>query len=152
CSLLTGLDRHRVGDAGNAFLLLVAQGGKKGARGHDQDLVQFSPAHPVEHMPVGDTGGTGATAGTGLNGLVLPVDHQSAITETVRGKLQPLFGQQLGRKGMADPSQVPGQDRPSPCGRDAGQTGDRKSTRLNSSHVKITYAVFSLKIKKCTFE
>src|SRR5690606_41962472 len=84
--------------------------------------------------------------------LVLPVDHQSAITETVRGKLQPLFGQQLGRKGMADPSQVPGQDRPSPCGRVAGQTGDRKSTRLNSSHVKITYAVFSLKIKKCTFE
>ena len=57
-------------------------------------------------MAVGDTGGTGATAGTGLNGLVLPVDHQSAIAETVRGKLQPLFGQQLGRKGMAD--SVPG--------------------------------------------
>src|SRR5690606_40208838 len=26
---------------------------------------------------------------------------------------------------------------------------DRKSTRLNSSHVKISYAVFCLKIKKC---
>src|SRR5436309_3682428 len=28
------------------------------------------------------------------------------------------------------------------------QTGDRKSTRLNSSHVKISYAVFCLKKKK----
>src|SRR5699024_12803977 len=27
-------------------------------------------------------------------------------------------------------------------------TGDRKSTRLNSSHVSISYAVFCLKIKK----
>src|SRR5690606_41447351 len=29
-----------------------------------------------------------------------------------------------------------------------GLTGDRKSTRLNSSHVKISYAVFCLKKKK----
>src|SRR5690606_42066193 len=29
-------------------------------------------------------------------------------------------------------------------------TGDRKSTRLNSSHVKISYAVFCLKKKKKT--
>src|SRR5690606_41533680 len=29
-------------------------------------------------------------------------------------------------------------------------TGDRKSTRLNSSHVKISYAVFCLKKKKYT--
>src|SRR5215469_12855795 len=28
------------------------------------------------------------------------------------------------------------------------QTGDRKSTRLNSSHVEISYAVFCLKKKK----
>src|SRR5690349_22973592 len=36
--------------------------------------------------------------------------------------------------------------------RDAGKTGkvkiDRKSTRLNSSHVEISYAVFCLKKKK----
>src|SRR5690554_7790313 len=32
---------------------------------------------------------------------------------------------------------------------DAGQ-GDRKSTRLNSSHVRISYAVFCLKKKKRT--
>src|SRR5436309_15669077 len=30
----------------------------------------------------------------------------------------------------------------------AGRAGDRKSTRLNSSHVKISYAVFCLKKKK----
>src|SRR5690606_40176557 len=33
------------------------------------------------------------------------------------------------------------------CGRGAG---DRKSTRLNSSHVKISYAVFCLKKKNAT--
>src|SRR2546430_10262220 len=30
----------------------------------------------------------------------------------------------------------------------AGETGDRKSTRLNSSHSQISYAVFCLKKKK----
>src|SRR5690606_40729175 len=33
-------------------------------------------------------------------------------------------------------------------GRRSGPAGDRKSTRLNSSHVKISYAVFCLKKKK----
>src|SRR5690606_39829458 len=32
-------------------------------------------------------------------------------------------------------------------GRTINETGDRKSTRLNSSHVKISYAVFCLKKK-----
>src|SRR2546426_10684372 len=32
---------------------------------------------------------------------------------------------------------------------DALATGDRKSTRLNSSHLVISYAVFCLKKKKC---
>src|SRR5690554_7461061 len=31
---------------------------------------------------------------------------------------------------------------------DGGQEADRKSTRLNSSHVRISYAVFCLKKKK----
>src|SRR5690606_42150766 len=38
-------------------------------------------------------------------------------------------------------------DRPGP----AGMARDRKSTRLNSSHVKISYAVFCLKKKKTTY-
>src|SRR5690606_41648335 len=33
------------------------------------------------------------------------------------------------------------------CAHEARQPGDRKSTRLNSSHVKISYAVFCLKKK-----
>src|SRR5207249_8133374 len=33
--------------------------------------------------------------------------------------------------------------------RGAARVGDRKSTRLNSSHVSISYAVFCLKKKKC---
>src|SRR2546430_12650904 len=43
-------------------------------------------------------------------------------------------------------------DRPVPDrGRRAGPaTGDRKSTRLNSSHSQISYAVFCLKKKKTT--
>src|SRR5690554_7783298 len=34
------------------------------------------------------------------------------------------------------------------CQHDADPDGDRKSTRLNSSHVRISYAVFCLKKKK----
>src|SRR5690349_22621556 len=37
---------------------------------------------------------------------------------------------------------------PSPSGRPFAVTTDRKSTRLNSSHVEISYAVFCLKKKK----
>src|SRR6266498_759681 len=37
-----------------------------------------------------------------------------------------------------------------PSIRDAGHRKDRKSTRLNSSHVRISYAVFCLKKKKTT--
>src|SRR5205814_7693007 len=37
--------------------------------------------------------------------------------------------------------------RTSGCGRAPGRVGDRKSTRLNSSHLGISYAVFCLKKK-----
>src|SRR2546430_12522930 len=40
--------------------------------------------------------------------------------------------------------------RPAPDGVDAGAARDRKSTRLNSSHSQISYAVFCLKKKKCS--
>src|SRR5690606_42081797 len=51
-----------------------------------------------------------------------------------------LRGHDRGRRGGH------GADRPQAGGRDAGE--DRKSTRLNSSHVKISYAVFCLKKKR----
>src|SRR5690349_25131692 len=51
----------------------------------------------------------------------------------------------LFRSGLVPPACGPGllagQDQ-------AGQKADRKSTRLNSSHVEISYAVFCLKKKK----
>src|SRR5690349_23792422 len=40
--------------------------------------------------------------------------------------------------------------RPERKGEDDARRGDRKSTRLNSSHVEISYAVFCLKKKICT--
>src|SRR5690606_18147219 len=39
-----------------------------------------------------------------------------------------------------------------PCDHRRSADADRKSTRLNSSHVKISYAVFCLKKKKQTHE
>src|SRR5256885_4158598 len=39
---------------------------------------------------------------------------------------------------------------PARCGYAVGQLQDRKSTRLNSSHLVISYAVFCLKKKKST--
>src|SRR6266511_6195784 len=60
-------------------------------------------------------------------------------------------------KATWDPEPLPSSWRPSPCRRCRGSPArgtpspaetDRKSTRLNSSHVKISYAVFCLKKKK----
>src|SRR3989454_6378138 len=46
------------------------------------------------------------------------------------------------------PFAMPIEDIFSISGRGTGVTGDRKSTRLNSSHLVISYAVFCLKKKK----
>src|SRR5437773_3537689 len=70
----------------------------------------------------------------------------------------PSSGRALGTGGQADPPR-----RGDPCsrseirprrrtretrGRDSDARADRKSTRLNSSHITISYAVFCLKKKK----
>src|SRR5438874_10971246 len=60
------------------------------------------------------------------------------------------------RPRRADPSLVPGGGQPRavrrwPRRRARAHDGDRKSTRLNSSHVEISYAVFCLKKKKKSF-
>src|SRR5690606_41232265 len=70
----------------------------------------------------------------------------------------------ISRCPCASPGEPPGRpwsasaDSPAPAGqstprhirpaRGSGPWSDRKSTRLNSSHVKISYAVFCLKKKK----
>src|SRR5690554_7700049 len=50
------------------------------------------------------------------------------------------------RHGVAEPASTVWYQLPTPARRDA----DRKSTRLNSSHVRISYAVFCLKKKTIT--
>src|SRR5207302_7529635 len=55
----------------------------------------------------------------------------------------------LFRSERAEDRQDEADERHLPGGRDViGRDEDRKSTRLNSSHVKISYAVFCLKKKK----
>src|SRR5690606_41452874 len=60
--------------------------------------------------------------------------------------------QRLRRAAQAGQAAHGGPEVPAPARRGAGRGGprhrDRKSTRLNSSHVKISYAVFCLKKKK----
>src|SRR5256885_3682336 len=53
---------------------------------------------------------------------------------------QLLRGDEVSRGGRGAPAPAPGDDLPA--------VGDRKSTRLNSSHLVISYAVFCLKKKK----
>src|SRR6266540_4092114 len=54
-----------------------------------------------------------------------------------------------GRHAISPTGRLPGRPGPSRCRVEpAGLPGDRKSTRLNSSHITISYAVFCLKKKK----
>src|SRR3712207_6884230 len=58
------------------------------------------------------------------------------------------------RRTMRDASSEPGcsGDQEQPCPDDDGSDGsDRKSTRLNSSHANISYAVFCLKKKNNSY-
>src|SRR5690606_40232083 len=58
----------------------------------------------------------------------------------------------ISRGGGTPPSPRPGRENAGPAPRPAGSSPDRcrrsEETRLNSSHVKISYAVFCLKKKK----
>src|SRR3712207_7953465 len=51
-------------------------------------------------------------------------------------------------EACADRAREPPLRRAAARGRGRGRRGDRKSTRLNSSHANISYAVFCLKKKK----
>src|SRR3712207_8042928 len=74
---------------------------------------------------------------SGMDRLDAPPERQPAVDLVVRGegvdrRARPVAGEQLGRPPRAG---------------ERGD-GDRKSTRLNSSHANISYAVFCLKKKK----
>src|SRR5690349_23800862 len=67
-----------------------------------------------------------------------PTRRSSDLARTVRRRQPPRAA--LGRNAPSD--------RRARAGRDETDRRDRKSTRLNSSHVEISYAVFCLKKKK----
>src|SRR5438132_4111805 len=70
----------------------------------------------------------------------LPISHRLAHgSQAAKAAAQP-------RRHHVGQSGDHGRRRPAPHDRD--QQGDRKSTRLNSSHTVISYAVFCLKKKK----
>src|SRR5690606_39972960 len=66
-------------------------------------------------------------------------DHRVAVLELGDTELDP-----IGRLVVLAEAEL----HPVRDGREPGRQQDRKSTRLNSSHVKISYAVFCLKKKK----
>src|SRR5690606_41617014 len=78
--------------------------------------------------------------------------HDPATTEIYTFPYTTLFRSWLNppsRFPRSPPSTPPAPRQGAPeTGRDSPSWGDRKSTRLNSSHVKISYAVFCLKKKK----
>src|SRR5690606_39966973 len=84
-----------------------------------------------------------------LAGVKSRLPGSTRLGEWARWKSRPARSPDpCSRRGSRKPSVVPGTTGDSTitvvCGR------DRKSTRLNSSHVKISYAVFCLKKKKTT--
>src|SRR5207253_5250794 len=101
--------------------------------GYEGLLVWLSAFGPVLRVGVEGTGSYGA----GLARFLL--DHGVEVVEVDRPNRQERF-----RKGKSDPVDAIEAARAAQSGRST----DRKSTRLNSSHVAISYAVFCLKKKK----
>src|SRR5690606_40940465 len=94
------------------------------------DVLQ-RPLHSLPTRRSSDLGDQGATGATGERGIIGPRGAEGDPGATGATGEQGFAGD-VGPKG--DTGAV-------------GATGDRKSTRLNSSHVKSSYAVFCLKHK-----
>src|SRR6266496_2341115 len=91
--------------------------------------------------------------GVGTQGCSRPYHGrgQPCLRSTAVGRRDPARGRRhLRRLDLADPRLYRGRSWPCLGGpaRQSRRAGDRKSTRLNSSHVEISYAVFCLKKKK----
>src|SRR5207249_11201951 len=71
-------------------------------------------------------------------------DLCGALLDRLRDAARERRHQTVGRADPAWPARIPAQ----PASRGGVCDQDRKSTRLNSSHVSISYAVFCLKKKK----
>src|SRR5690606_39408426 len=79
-----------------------------------------------------------------VNGKIWKSSWKQAINRN--GKLNPV------KRMIADEKDEIHADQARTCDSKIIEILDRKSTRLNSSHVKISYAVFCLKKKKITHE
>src|SRR5574340_1425234 len=95
------------------------------------DLVVDEPAAPDAPLRVGD---------------IITFHPQPETTETHR--VHAIVAAGIVTKGDANRTPDVGQIQPSMISGRVALTVDRKSTRLNSSHQKISYAVFCLKKKK----
>src|SRR5438552_4220364 len=90
--------------------------------------------------------------------MIRPTPRPTLFPYTTLFRSQPRQGGDAARpvrpfSGEQENGAAPGRPRPVPDlaryrEADAGQDADRKSTRLNSSHQIISYAVFCLKKKK----
>src|SRR3712207_8521884 len=67
------------------------------------------------------------------------------VGEELSLPLDPVLGEQLRREGRGGDLAHPRDRGSDPVVDDVAALGDRKSTRLNSSHANISYAVFCLK-------
>src|SRR5207302_8213819 len=105
-------------------------------------LVEFD-IHVAEHVLVGQPG-AGSVRSNGSE-QVPPSDvaHFAAVHGNDRQRERTDIRENLGRHQQA----LQAFHRAVSAG-DPSNSEDRKSTRLNSSHVKITYAVFCLKKKR----
>src|SRR5690606_40473584 len=119
---------------GAAALLAAPEG--RGVVGTVTSLVTVTPGHEAA---------VAAALGWAGDGLVMEsLDHARDAIATLRADDQ-------GRAALLVPHTAPDLDRTGHPVLPAGAVwADRKSTRLNSSHVKISYAVFCLKKKKNT--
>src|SRR5690606_40547336 len=108
---------------------------------NDASLLHFVPLQALLSFPTRRSSDLG---GRGLFGK--PPGGEDAARERPGGGGRPgrteaRRGDRHRRRGRRDPG--------GPRGRaDGAAAGDRKSTRLNSSHVKSSYAVFCLKKQK----
>src|SRR5690606_41423501 len=103
-------------------------------------LSSSRPPRPVPSFPTrrsSDLVGPNCRAGRDAVLLLLQRRADGRLSGVRGGVLRPANDHMLHNQGKLQPSHDP----------DAGGP-DRKSTRLNSSHVKISYAVFCLKKKK----
>src|SRR5690606_39668017 len=102
----------------------------------DTDPAESSPLSLHDALPIYASGHQVQSA--------RETEHRGGLGLACRGPAHLEAAELLLRLTRQSHASPPPQERPLPT----SCAGDRKSTRLNSSHVKISYAVFCLKKKK----